>query len=293
MRQTMMDANLPDFDKLWDYRDPAATEQKFSQLLASVDTSFGQYRCELLTQIARSQGLQGKFDAASSTLQLVAQAMQPNWPVVRVRYLLESGRVHNSSGHRDLARPLFVEAFELASEQKLDFYAVDAAHMMGIAEIHEKQMEWNERALAIAEASDDPRARRWAGSLYNNMGWTLFEARQYERALALFRKGVDFQAANNRPRELRIAKYSVAKTLRMMGKVDDALAIDRAIHEEAVVANDPDGYVSEEIGECLLAQGHADEARPFFKEAFELLSKDDWLVQREPDRVKRLGELAK
>ncbi len=288
----MTDANLRDFDKLWDYRDPAATEQKFSDLLASAETAFRQYRCELLTQIARSQGLQGKFNAAWYTLQMVARAMEKDWPLVRVRYLLESGRVHNSSGQPDLARPLFIEAYELASQQKLDFYTIDAAHMLGIAEVPEKQMDWHERALALAESSDDSRAQKWAGSLYNNMGWTLFEAKQYDKALALFRKGVDFRAAHNQPRELRIARYAVAKTLRTMGKLDEAIEIDRAIYNEAVAANDPDGYFCEELGECLLAKGQADQARPYFKQAYELLSKDDWLVKHEPNRVKRLGELS-
>jgi len=57
--------------------------------------------------------------------------------------------------------------------------------MVAIAETDD-QMKWNVIALGIAESSDHERARKWLGSLYNNMGWTLFEEGEYEKALALF-----------------------------------------------------------------------------------------------------------
>jgi hypothetical protein len=51
-----------------------------------------------------------------------------------VRYLLERGRVFNSTGHRLEASPLFREAWELASAAGQDFYAASAAHMLVISE---------------------------------------------------------------------------------------------------------------------------------------------------------------
>ena len=53
-----------------------------------------------------------------------------------------------------------------------------------------------------------------------------------------------------------------------------------------------DGYVEEEIGECLLLLKREEEARPYFAKAYELLSKDEWLVDNEPERVKRLKEMS-
>jgi tetratricopeptide (TPR) repeat protein len=282
-----------DFDKLWNYSEPVATRKAFEELIRSSSAIADEsYRLQLLTQIARTYSLQGRFDESHATLDQVQRAMKPQTPaIVRVRFLLERGRAFNSSGRREEARPLFAEAFETAAMQKLDFYAIDAAHMLGIAEIPEKQMGWNERALALAEASDDPRARRWAGALYNNMGWTLFEAGQYEHALDLFRKGVEFRAANNQPRELRIAKHALAKTLRMMGKTDDALAIVQSIYDEAAAANDPSGDFCEELAECLLARDRPEAAKPYFKEAYERLRKDAWVVEHEPHRMARLESL--
>ena len=40
----------------------------------------------------------------------------------------------------------------------------------------------------------------------------------------------------------------------------------------------PDGYVYEEIGECLLLQNKKTESKSYFQKAYELLPKDKWLV---------------
>ncbi len=62
----------------------------------------------------------------------------------------------------------------------------------------------------------------------------------------------------------------------------------RALFAEYQQSLDEDGYVSEELGECLLALGRADEARPHFQRAYTLLSQDIWLAANEPDRLARL-----
>lgn len=281
-----------DFDALWNHADVAGTEARFREILATAPPDRA-YRLELRTQIARCQGLAGRFNEAQATLDAVERELTPALTRVRARYLLERGRVHNSSGQRERARPLFVEAFEIASQDKLDYHAIDAAHMLGITDEPANQMRWNDRALKLAESSQDPRARKWAGPIYNNMGWTHFDAQEYDAALELFRKGVEFRAANKQPRELRIAKYAVARTLRAMGRNNEALATIKPVHDECVAEKSPDGYISEELAECLLAKGRGEEARAPFAEAYELLSKDEWLVEHEPQRLQRLAELSK
>lgn len=108
---------LPDFDSLWDYDHPAETGQKFRALLdtakESGDTS---YYAQLLTQIARTQGLQRKFGDAHRTLDEVQSLLKGNLVRGRahIRCLLERGRAFNSSKHPDQARPLLLEAWEMA-----------------------------------------------------------------------------------------------------------------------------------------------------------------------------------
>jgi hypothetical protein len=54
----------------------------------------------------------------------------------------------------------------------------------------------------------------------------------------------------------------------------------------------PDGYISAEYGQCLAAVGRTDEARPYLVEAYERLSKDDYMVKNEPEELQRIKELA-
>ena len=104
-----MSTDRPKFDALWNYGDPAGTEAKFRALLPRAQASGDAgYELELLTQIARAQGLRGDFDAAHATLDAVERRLlERDMPVACVRYLLERGRVFNSSGKPDRAMPLF------------------------------------------------------------------------------------------------------------------------------------------------------------------------------------------
>lgn len=163
-------ADQLDFDALWNYDDPAASEQRFRELLPRAEQGGDRsYHAQLLTQIARAQGLQRHFADAQSTLDAAQALIAPVHGTARTRYLLERGRMFNSSKQVAEARLLFLEAWELARAEQQDFYAVDAAHMLAIVAPPEQRLEWNLRALALAEQSAQPRAQ-WLGSLHNNIG---------------------------------------------------------------------------------------------------------------------------
>ena len=284
---------LPDFDSLWDYDHPDASERKFRELLPSaLDSRDFPYLTQLLTQIARAEGLQRKFQDAHETLDRVEKGLDKTDDKTRVRYLLERGRVFNSSGKRDEARPLFSQALDLAVKTKDNFNAVDAAHMIAIAEPTEKQLQWNLKALDLAENSADEKARKWKGSLYNNIGWTYFEQEQYEESLLMFEKAQEFQEQQGDPTKIMIAKWCVAKTLRMMDHTEEALEMERNLFEQYQAAGRRSGYVYEEIAECLTVMGQEQEAQGWFAAAYEELSKDPRLAD-EQDRLNRLKELGK
>jgi tetratricopeptide (TPR) repeat protein len=285
-------ATLPNFDVYWNYDDPAATEAKFRNLLSQAEGADDpDYRHELLTQIARTEGLQRKFDEAHRTLDVVEENLADAAPVVRVRYLLERGRVFNSAGEKDKARPLFLEAFEQASEARLDFHAIDAAHMLGIIEPPDEALTWNEKALAMAEKSSDQRARNWRGSLGNNIGWTYHDAGKHEQALELFQKAVVWQREKGEAGPIRVARWTVGRALRSLQRTDEALAIQQQLLAEYEAADEKDGYVFEELGECLLLLGRDEEAKQYFTQAYAELSKDEWLKQSEAERLERLRKL--
>jgi tetratricopeptide (TPR) repeat protein len=292
-----MDSPLPsDLDSLWNYDKPAESEARFRDALAGVGPNAQlSWRLELQTQIARAQGLQRRWAQAHATLEEVYNSLAPEHRAPRVRYLLERGRVLNSSGSPAESGPLFEQAWESARSWRLDALAVDAAHMLAIVAgatgLPDHAMQWNQRAIDLANRSDDPKARRWLGSLRNNVGWSHHAAGRYEDALREFQLALDLRRERNDAKLIRVARWCVARTLRSLARVDEALAIQRDLARELSEAGGRDGYVQEELAECLHSLGRVAEARPLFAEAHALLSADPWLVDSEPQRVCRLAEL--
>lgn len=288
----MPQTNLHDFDSLWDYSNPAATETKFLELLPQFSED-DPARLELLTQIARTQGLQREFNDAHLTLDQVENQLSIESSRARVRYLLERGRVFNSSKHPDKARPFFEQALIMAQELKEDFYAVDAAHMLAIVADPASSLDWNLRAIQMAESSADEKARGWLGSLYNNTGWSYHDMGDFESALGIFQKAESYFGEVRREDRLRIAKWTVARCLRSMNRIDEALSKQMALKAEFDSIGESDGYVDEEIGECLLLLKRESEAKPYFAKAYELLSQDEWMMANEAERMKRMKELSR
>jgi len=289
----LQSSELPEFDALWDYDDPAGTESRFRELVPqAIESGNRDYHAELLTQIARTQGLQRQFADAHNTLDRVEDLLPQAGTRPRIRYLLERGRVFNSSKESDSARPLFVEAWELSRSANEDNLAVDAAHMVAIVEPTDGQIEWNTRAMDLAESSPDPKARRWLASLYNNLGWTFHDRGEYEKALDLFQRAQRFREERGEAGPIRIARWAVARALRSLGHTEEALTMQWNLKAEHTTAGSSDGYVDEELGECLYALGRAAEAKPHFEEAYRLLSQDPWLSENERQRIERLRTLA-
>src|SRR3989442_144323 len=146
--------------------------------------------------------------------------------------------------------------------------------MMAIVSPPDEALRWNERAMAFAEKSSDPKAQGWIGSLLNNIGWTYYDTGDYAKALEGFERDRAWYSARNLDELPAIARYSLGKTLRVLARLDESLAIQR----ELMKALPDDGYVQEEIAECLLVLGKPGEARPHFARADELLSKDPSLA---------------
>lgn len=286
-------SRLPDFDKLWDYSHPDVSERRFRELLpAAVDSLDFSYFGQLLTQIARAEGLQRKFTDANKTLDRVDKTLPKADGRTLIRYLLERGRVYNSSGNVEDAKRLFQQAYDLAVKSKEEFHAVDAAHMVAIVESPENQVEWNLRALDLAETSADERARGWKGSLYNNLGWTYFDQGDYQEALFMFEKAVEFRTQKGDAANASVARWSVAKTLRMMGHTEEALSMQQQLFEEYQSSGRKNGFVYEEIGECMLVLGRELESEGWFAAAYSELSKDA-TVANDRDRLLRLKTLGK
>lgn len=290
----MASEELQDFDKEWNYRKPDVTEKKFREyLLKAREKDDKEYLGQLLTQLARSIGLQKRFEEAHEILDEADKVLGETSKVGRVRYLLERGRTHNSSGKAEEARALFEQAYELGQKVGAEWHTIDAVHMLGFSGDPEVVIKWNRKGLELAKQAKSEKARGWAATLYQNLGYTLLQEKRYDEALAVFKEAVTFCEKANYEDKRRVMKWFLGKTLRDQGKPQEALAVQQALLKEYEEAGKEEaGYTTEEIGECLWALDRKEEARPYLALAYKRLSKLKWLEQAEPKRLESLKRRA-
>ena len=254
-----------DIDSLWDYDDPASSETRFRERLVR---SEGDARLELLTQIARTHSMRKRFDEAHRLLDGIEKDLERSGPRVRARYLLERGRTFNSALDKAKARPLFLDAWEVASAGREEGLAVDAAHMVAIVDAGTPSaLEWNDRGLALARISTDRKARSMVAPILNNKAWDLHSMKRYDEALALFEQAKAAWAERGGERNLQIANWSIARCLRSMGRHEEALQMQRALETELARSGKTDRHVFNELAELHEALGRKDEALRYREKA--------------------------
>jgi tetratricopeptide (TPR) repeat protein len=197
---------------LWDFDDLDGTERHLREQLERETSDSG--RAEVLTQLARVQGLRDDFEACEELLQR-AEALGGEG-VARVRIELERGRKLRSSGDGPGSVPLFESAFTRARELGEFFLAGDAAHMVAIAD-GGRMLEWTQRGLELAESEAD--AAYWAGPLLNNLGWHYFEAGEYEAALETFERALEVRRGDpDNPQAIEWAQEAVDEARKALGR---------------------------------------------------------------------------
>jgi tetratricopeptide (TPR) repeat protein len=272
---------------LWNFDDLDATESRLRAALVQEDTDVG--RSEVLTQLARVEGLRGAFDIGDALLD-DAVGLGGQDAVARARIDLERGRLRRSSGDDDAARPMFEAAFTTAVDAGNPFIAVDAAHMAAlVADDRDAFVTWTERGIELAGDTDD--ARYWLGPLLNNLGWRLFDIGEYEGALSAFQRALEAREADGSDRTaVEIARYAVGKALRALGRSAEAVPMLEAAVAWADDEGAPDGWFHEELAEEYAALGRTDDAREHARRAIPLLRRDDPAF--DDARAARLDELA-
>ncbi|MHA7223594.1 hypothetical protein ACX80S_14940 [Arthrobacter sp. RHLT1-20] len=191
-------------DRLWDVDNPGLSETRFRAALA--DMAFdADERAELSTQLGRAIGLQGRFEEADALL----DSIDGDEPTVAVRVLLERGRVLNSGGHAQMAVPLFEQAAELADHLGEEFLAVDALHMLAVADSAHADT-WTRSALEYASTVHDERTKGWLVALHNNLGWTLHDAGRCTEAMVEFQLAGQWAERVGTPRQQELAREAIA-----------------------------------------------------------------------------------
>jgi hypothetical protein len=122
----------------------------------------------------------------------------------------------------------------------------------------DERIDWNRRTIDYAKKASDARAQRWQAPALNNLGSDLRGAQRYEESLAAFRDAQVAYERGTRPENMRVARWQVANVLRLMGRRDEALALQLALEKDNAAAGAPDAYVYDEL--ALLHAAHGDAA---------------------------------
>ncbi|WP_234865312.1 tetratricopeptide repeat protein [Sinomonas albida] len=191
-------------DQLWDFQNPAASEEAFRRALA--DPAYdGAELAELTTQLGRAIGLQGRFEEADELLDAIDAEQDPT---IAVRVLLERGRVLNSAGHAAMAVPLFEQAAELGEHLGEEFLAADALHMLALADSGHAE-SWTRAGVEYASGAHSPRVQRWCVGLHGNLGWHLLDAGEAHRALVEFQLAEQWAVRVGTPDQVEWARRGI------------------------------------------------------------------------------------
>jgi len=299
-QQSDEDFRLEEFDKLF-VGDVAEAEKNLRALLPQAEALEDKsIYLQILSQIALAQAVQKNFDEAYKTLDMAERQLSSEHHLARVRILLERGRVFFQEGDVAAAKPLFKQSFELSAEHGFDYHTVNAAHMVPFAaETAEEKIEWNERAIELAESSESVRAQEWLGSLYNNLGQAYLEAENYEKALPALKRALEYREQEQYAPNIRVAKWAIARALRLLNRPGEALAILHSVLEEyqsVEKKGDLDlppemfrssrGLVYEELSEI-----GGEKRKAYAALAYDDLSRDEWFSRLEPKRLERLKRI--
>jgi tetratricopeptide (TPR) repeat protein len=289
-------SQFPDIDGQWNFEDLPSTEAKVRELLAAEQPDSPKVP-ELLTQLARVQGLLGKLNEAGATLLLAKDLLAKDEAApksrAQVRFLIEQGRFFGLSMNPAQSVPYFSRAWELAVQLNETFFSVEAAVMLSISQSPKLQNEWLQKVIEVAEQTKDEQAKLWLSQLYVMDGWHSFDFRKYENALASFERALKApQSSQNSSNNFSI-RWAIGRTLRALNRVPEALEIQRALSAELSAAGKVNGHVLLEIGECLQLNKSNKEATEFFELAYKELSLNGWYSDNKAAELSRIQYLSK
>jgi tetratricopeptide (TPR) repeat protein len=166
--QPKKDANRAIIDNVWKLGDPATVEATFHKMLLQAKVLKDTAAClYILSQIALAQAIQSNFDDAHKTLDEAEALLTPEYEIARVKILLERGVFFRQAGNIQEAIAHLKKAYVFSIEHDLDLAAIEAAHLIAIAaQTPAEKLAWNQRAIDVAENSNDNQAKAWLSQLY-------------------------------------------------------------------------------------------------------------------------------
>jgi tetratricopeptide (TPR) repeat protein len=231
--------------------------QEYQAALKAARSEFNRpVEVEALSQIARMLLILGKMEDGRTYLDEAAARANTEDIMGWSRYMGVKGRFEWKSNQLSVARFTFAEMYEFCTTNELWSRGIDAANMMAIvSEDSVVQLEWSRRGIDLAEFNG---VDSWLGPLWNNLGTTLFDQKNYQEALEAFTKARDFHWRHSNEVAKLVADYHVGMTYRFLRDYDTAgkwlrpvLAWAERIDNHNIIAQ-----ALEDLGECDIAQGN-------------------------------------
>lgn len=250
---------------------------------------------EALAQVARCLLIAGKTAEGREYLaKAEARATitdQMGWS----RYLSVKGRFEWKSDSLAAARETFTEMYNYCEENSLWGRMIDAANMMAIvSDQFDEQVGWSRKGIDAAEAGGE---EHWLGPLWNNLGGTYYDNKQFDSALECYLKAREYHWRFSDETAKLFADYHVGMSYRMVGKFTEAKSWLRPVlaWAERIENHSAIAQALHDLGEIDIIEGHKEaglkeliRARDEYKQAgYETAAPDIWKTIN--DRIAELG----
>jgi tetratricopeptide (TPR) repeat protein len=291
-------SQFPDVDGYWASHDLIKTEAAIRQALPSdLNGPWNSVALSAITQLVRVLNLQGKSSEAKEMLDLARKQVQYAEPQTRmrteIRLLLEEGRHFCMAMMPAKAQGPFSRAWKMASDSGEVFLTIESAVMLSVSQPPKYQNEWLQRALDLAAKTDDEQAKLWLAQLHLMDGWHAFDFRRFEDALRAFQLALARPRGHGEMTDVILIKWCIARCLRALGRVAEALEMQRELYAKLNSVPEVNGYVFLEIAECLQLLQNTEEAKTFFELAYKELSLNGWYSDNKSMELGRMQELYK
>lgn len=236
---------MPDPTSPWDLEDPDDAADRYRRAIRGATPRDAQL---LMTHLARSVARQGRPDDGLGLL----EATTPVDAEVEARIHLERARILDGQGATDQARADLREA--VRASEGLDALHVEA--LLALADLvpAPERDELHERALRVARASDDLRARDQDADVLQRIGLAHAEAGEWPDALAALEGAWGARERQGDVVLTRQDRWAVAWAMRHLDRPFDALLMQRSLRAELEAIGEAHPHVDEEIAllEALL-----------------------------------------
>lgn len=259
---------LAEADQLFKKNDLNEALTKYEAALAQAISEFNRsVETEALAQIARSMLKLNRKDEGRGKLAEAGKRAEETDKMGYSRYLGVKGRFEWQDNDLPAARETFSAMYDYCQANQLWGRMIDACNLMSIVvETPKDQIDWINKGIDAAESSDN---EAMLAVLYNNLGATFYDGKNYEQALEAYKKSREYHWRFSGETAKLFADYHVGMTLRLLGKYEDAGQWLRPVlaWAERLGHNSATGQACEDLGEIALIAGEKETAKKYFNRA--------------------------